>query len=212
MLEHVWNRAKMAKTVSQVVIATDHQGIRETAEKFGATVVMTSPRHPTGTDRISEVASRFKTSFVVNVQGDEPFIHPDSIDAAVDGLHSAEDAVMSTLVTPLAPHEVNDANAVKCVTNLAGRALYFSRQPLAGARKHLGLYVYRREFLLGFSKLPRGPLEASERLEQLRVLENGLEICVVETRHDSIGVDTEEDLTRARERAAQTTGDDTHHV
>ena len=214
MLERVWERAKMSRA-DQVIIATDHFGIRETAQAFGATVVMTDPRHPSGTDRVSQAAEQFNASVVVNVQGDEPYIEPLSIDAAIEALLASDgDVVMSTLMTRFRPGaDAGDPSAVKVVTDRKGHALYFSRLPVPYLRdpadgahgvwyKHLGLYVYRRDFLLAFPKLPRGPLEAAERLEQLRVLENGYRICVVETEHDSIGVDTEDDLARARERAA----------
>jgi len=201
MLERVWERAQMAHSVDQVMIATADREIQEVAQAFGATVVMTDPGHPTGTDRIAQVAAQFPAPLIVNLQGDEPFLDPDSIDAAIAPLLQEEAAIMSTLMTRLQPSELADTNTVKVVVDRCGQALYFSRQPLAGAFKHLGLYVYRQEFLLAFAKLPRGPLEIAERLEQLRVLENGYRICVVETPHDSIGVDTELDLARAREHA-----------
>jgi 3-deoxy-manno-octulosonate cytidylyltransferase (CMP-KDO synthetase) len=220
MLERVWERAKLSRA-DQVIIATDHPGIRETSQYFGATVVMTDRGHPSGTDRVSQAAEQFNADVVVNVQGDEPFIEPSSIDAAIDGLlSSGREVVMSTLMTRFRTEEdADDPSAVKVVTDRNGLALYFSRLPVPFLRdssggttavwyKHLGLYCYRREFLRAFPKLPRGPLETSEKLEQLRVLENGYRICVVETEHDSIGVDTEDDLARACERAKE----HIHHV
>lgn len=213
MLERVWERARMARLVHQVVIATDSLEIFRAAQAFGAQAVMTSPEHPSGTDRVSQAAEQFPSSLVVNVQGDEPFIEPASIDQAIEPLLGESAAVMSTLMTRFRnPADADQASAVKVVTSLDGHALYFSRLPIPFLRdpaedtatiwyKHLGLYVYRRDFLLRFPRLPRGPLEAAERLEQLRVLENGYKIRVVETEYDSIGVDTEEDLARVREMA-----------
>jgi 3-deoxy-manno-octulosonate cytidylyltransferase (CMP-KDO synthetase) len=228
MLERVWERARMARLVHQVVIATDHPDIFLAAQAFGAQAVMTSPAHLSGTDRVSEVAGKaaeqFPGSLVVNIQGDEPFMEPASIDQAIEPLLTENDAVMSTLMTRFRnPADAANPSAVKVVTSLDGHALYFSRLPIPSLRdsaeasgeskaleldaagtiwyKHLGLYVYRRDFLLRFPRLPRGPLEAAEKLEQLRVLENGYKIRVVETEYDSIGVDTEDDLARAREMA-----------
>jgi 3-deoxy-manno-octulosonate cytidylyltransferase (CMP-KDO synthetase) len=224
MLQRVWERAQMARLVHQVVIATDSREIFQAAEGFGAQVVMTSPEHPSGTDRVSEVAQKvvaqkvgepLPASLVVNVQGDEPFIEPAAIDQAIEPLLGDSDAVMSTLMTPFrSPAEAAEASVVKVVVGLDGHALYFSRLPIPFLRdlsggpepiwyKHLGLYVYRRDFLLRFPHLPRGPLEAAEKLEQLRVLENGYKIRVVETEYDSIGVDTEEDLARVRAMARE---------
>ena len=213
MLERVWGRARMARLVHQVVIATDSAEIFHIAQSFGAQAVMTSPEHPSGTDRVSQAAEQFPASLVVNVQGDEPFIEPAAIDQAIEPLLEENDAVMSTLMSRFrSPADAAEASVVKVVAGLDGHALYFSRLPIPFVRdlssgpgpiwyKHLGLYVYRRDFLLRFPHLPRGPLEAAEKLEQLRVLENGYKIRVVETDYDSIGVDTEEDLARAREIA-----------
>jgi 3-deoxy-manno-octulosonate cytidylyltransferase (CMP-KDO synthetase) len=218
MLQRVWERARMARLVSQVVIATDCREIQHASEAFGAQVVMTSPEHPSGTDRVSEVAHKvaeqFPASLIVNVQGDEPFIEPASIDQAVEPLLADSDAVMSTLMTPFrSPADAVETSAVKVVVGLDGHALYFSRLPIPFLRdlssgpsvwyKHLGLYVYRRDFLMRFPQLPRGPLEVAEKLEQLRVLESGYKIRVVETEYDSIGVDTEEDLARVRAMAME---------
>ncbi len=213
MLERVWERARMARLVHQVVIATDDPGIFQAAQAFGAQVVMTRPAHPSGTDRVAQAAEQFSATLVVNVQGDEPFIEPESIDQAIAPLLSESDAVMSTLMTRFRnPADAAQPSVVKVVVSQDRHALYFSRLPIPFRRdpaegngpvwyKHLGLYVYRRDFLLRFPSLPRGPLEAAEKLEQLRVLENGYKIRVVETEYDSIGVDTEEDLARVREMA-----------
>jgi 3-deoxy-manno-octulosonate cytidylyltransferase (CMP-KDO synthetase) len=167
---------------------------------------MTRADHLTGTDRVAEAASAEDASIVVNIQGDEPLIDPNAIDLAILPLVHDADVVMSTLKKRIDhPSEIDDPNVVKVVTNSTGDALYFSRSAIpcerdAGTRsasfKHIGLYVYRRKFLLNYSTLPVGPLETSERLEQLRALENGYPIRVVETDYESVGVDTPQDLER----------------
>jgi len=218
MLERVYARVCRSRLVTRVVIATDDERIHRAGQKFGAEVQLTDPGHSSGTERVAEVAARIREApIVVNVQGDEPFIEPEAIDQAIapmlEAAAAAAGAPVCTLMTALRnAEEAADPNVVKVVTDRAGRALYFSRarvpyvRDAADARrvtyyKHLGLYVYEREFLLRFPALPRGPLEALEKLEQLRVLENGYSIRVVETEHDSLSVDTEEDLARARLQA-----------
>jgi len=188
------------------MIATDDRRVYEAARAFGAPVRMTRPDHLSGTDRVAEVASAESASIVVNIQGDEPLIDPDAIDAAVLPLIHDEQVAMATLKKRIEdPREISDPNVVKVVTNRAGDAIYFSRCPIPFVRegvqagmhfKHIGLYVYRRDFLLSYSSLPVGPLEGCERLEQLRALENGHPIRVVETEYESVGVDTPEDLAR----------------
>lgn len=209
MLEHVWERALMTRYLTSVVIATDDERIREAATSFRARVVMTRSDHLSGTDRVAEAASAFDAHIVVNIQGDEPLIDPAAIDAAILGLLESDDAPMATLATRIERAEdVHDPNVVKVVIDAQGNAIYFSRAPIpfprdpsAGAAhfKHIGLYVYRRDFLLEYPGLPVGPLERAERLEQLRALENGHKIRVVETAYDSIGVDTPEDYQRIAE-------------
>jgi len=219
MLERVYRRVLRSSLVTRVAIATDDRRICDAAEAFGAEVFMTAAAHPSGTDRVAEVARCFpEFPIVVNVQGDEPFIEPEAIDQAIRPLLHDAAAPVSTLKTALTDaKQIMDPNVVKVVTDSAGRALYFSRasipyqrdasgKPAVACFKHLGLYVYRRDFLLAFPGLSRGPLEQSEKLEQLRVLENGYAIQVVETVHDSVGVDTEEDLECARRRAAAEEG------
>lgn len=217
MIQRVWERTKLARRIDRVVIATDSSEIQRVAEGFGAEVAMTDPGHTSGTDRVAEVAESVEASLVINVQGDEPLIDPTSIDLAIEPMMGPmlerTDVVMCTLMKRFDdPEEVVQPSVVKVVTDRHGNALYFSRSPIPCRRdpadtvtwyKHLGLYVYQRDFLLRFPKLPRGPLEAAEKLEQLRVMENGYKIRVVETVHDSIGVDTEEDLARARALAAK---------
>lgn len=204
MLQHVWERAGRARSLSRLVIATDDQRIFQAARGFGAEVRMTRADHPSGTDRAAEVAAQDGAGVIVNIQGDEPLIDPEAIDAAVRGLAESGGAPMGTLKKRIEdPGELNNPNVVKVVTDLKGNAVYFSRWAIPFARspeaahyKHIGLYVYRRDFLLAYSGLPVGPLEQAEKLEQLRALENGYRIRVVETGYESLGVDTPEDLRR----------------
>lgn len=204
MLQHVFERASQARYVHNVIIATDDQRILEAARAFGAPARMTRADHQSGTDRVAEVAASENASVVVNIQGDEPLLDPAAIDAAVLALTSDPDVSMATLAKRIEnPAEVTDPNVVKVVSDLAGDAIYFSRSPIPYVReggaahfKHIGLYVYRRDFLLAYSGLRVGPLEQAERLEQLRALENGHRIRVVETDYESFGVDTPEDLER----------------
>lgn len=173
------------------------------AEEFGADVRMTSLSHETGTDRIAEVAAGLDCEIVVNIQGDEAEIEPDAIDAAVEALAGSPDAVMSTLAYRTSdPVRAADPNVVKVVTGSDGRALYFSRAPIPHLRDkdaessfllHVGLYAYRRNFLLEYPKMPQTPLEKTEKLEQLRAIENGYIIQVAETNYQALGVDTPAD-------------------
>jgi 3-deoxy-manno-octulosonate cytidylyltransferase (CMP-KDO synthetase) len=211
MLQHVYERASQARYLSKLIVATDDERIYKTARSFGAAVVMTRADHLSGTDRVAEAASGDHASVIVNIQGDEPLIDPLAIDAAALALLDDPDVPMATLKKAIEDRrEIDDPNVVKVVTNLAGDAIYFSRCAIPYERegpftrgdgggvhyKHLGLYVYRREFLLAYSSLPVGPLERMERLEQLRALENGHRVRVVETEYESLGVDTPEDLER----------------
>jgi 3-deoxy-manno-octulosonate cytidylyltransferase (CMP-KDO synthetase) len=205
MLQHVYERASQARYLSKLIVATDDERIYDAARSFGARVVMTRADHLSGTDRVAEAASGENADVVVNIQGDEPLIDPAAIDAATLALLDDPDLPMATLKKAIEdPREIADPNVVKVVSNFAGGAIYFSRSPIPFARdqagglyyKHLGLYVYRRDFLLAYSDLPVGPLERMERLEQLRAIENGHRIRVVETEYESLGVDTPEDLER----------------
>ena len=204
MLQHVWERAARARTLQRLVVATDDERIYTEARRFGAVARMTRADHASGTDRVAEVAGGDAADVIVNIQGDEPLIDPEAIDTAVNGLLQSSGARMSTLKKRIQdPSELTSPNVVKVVTDLSGDAIYFSRSPIPFVRggesahfKHIGLYVYRRDFLLGYSALPVGPLERAEKLEQLRALENGYKIRVVETEYDSVGVDTPEDLAR----------------
>jgi len=208
VLQHVYERASQARYVTKILIATDDSRIEAAARSFGAPVRMTRADHASGTDRIAEVASAEAAEIIVNIQCDEPLIDPAAIDAAVLALCDDDEAPMGTLKRRIEdPADIDNSNVVKVVTDLAGNAIYFSRHPIpyqretavgaTGHFKHIGLYVYRRDFLLRYSDLPVGPLETAEKLEQLRALENGYRIRVAETEYDSLGVDTPEDLERA---------------
>lgn len=207
MLQHVYERSSLARYLVSTIIATDDERIAATARGFGAKVRMTRSDHLSGTDRVAEAVSSETAEIIVNIQGDEPLIDPDAIDAAILPMVHDPDLTMCTLKKRIEDiREVHDANVVKVVTDRSGDAIYFSRCPIphhvepppsrTGYFKHIGLYVYRRDFLLGYSTLPVGPLEMAERLEQLRALENGHRIRVVETDCESLGVDTPQDLER----------------
>jgi 3-deoxy-manno-octulosonate cytidylyltransferase (CMP-KDO synthetase) len=207
ILQHVFERASEARYLTQVIIATDDDRIADAARSFKAPIRMTRADHVSGTDRVAEVASADAADLVVNIQGDEPLIDPTAIDAAVLAMVDDFDSPMGTLKKRIEdPDEISNPNVVKVVTDRAGRAIYFSRLPIPHVRedyggavsltryKHIGLYIYRRDFLLSYPDLPIGPLEQAERLEQLRALENGHSIRVVETEYESLGVDTPGDL------------------
>jgi 3-deoxy-manno-octulosonate cytidylyltransferase (CMP-KDO synthetase) len=205
MLQHVFERAEQARYLTRTIIATDDERVYDAARAFGAPVRMTRPDHLSGTDRVAEAASAENADIVVNIQGDEPLIDPAAIDAAILPLVHEPGTLMATLKKKIEdPREVNDPNVVKVITNREGDAIYFSRSAIPYDReragvayyKHIGIYVYRRDFLLSYSSLPVGPLESAERLEQLRALENGYSIRVAETEYESWGVDTPEDLER----------------
>jgi len=206
MLQHVYERASLARYLTATIIATDDERVYNAARSFGARVVMTRADHVSGTDRVAEAASAENAELVVNIQGDEPLIDPAAIDAAILPLAHDPEIVMGTLKKAIEdPREIADPNVVKVVTDRNADAIYFSRCPIPYERdqatprthfKHIGLYVYRRDFLMAYSALPVGPLEQAERLEQLRALENGYRIRVVETEYESLGVDTPEDLER----------------
>ena len=210
MIEHVYRRACAARNVDAVIVATDDERIADAVRKFGGDVRLTRATHATGTDRIAEVAATLDCDLIVNLQGDEPLIEPGTIDEAVEPFRDDAGLLMTSLCHRFEPSEdVLDPHAVKVVMDRRGRALYFSRSPIpfvrgaagdppVGPYKHIGLYVQRREFLLTVASLEPTPLERAEALEQLRVLEHGFSIRMVETRHISIGVDTPEDLERVR--------------
>jgi 3-deoxy-manno-octulosonate cytidylyltransferase (CMP-KDO synthetase) len=209
MIQWVWERACTAKTATRVCIATDDARIESAAKGFGAEVVMTRAEHPSGTDRLAEVAQGDTAEIFVNVQGDEPLITGDVIDAVVAPLLADPAVLMASACRKFsADEDPHSPDVVKVVRAQNGDALYFSRSAIPFDRDgvgaayfaHIGLYVYRREFLLGLGKLTPTPLEQAEKLEQLRVLEHGARIRMVEVAYESIGVDRPEDLSRAEAR------------
>ena len=204
MIQHVYERACRALLPQEVVVATDSKIVADAVESFGGKVMMTSPDHPSGTDRLAEVALSYPDiDVIVNVQGDEPMIPPEVIDKLAQAFEDDKDLNMTTLKTLMGEEEYNNPNAVKVVTDQNGYALYFSRSLLPYPRnktadfkvyKHVGIYAYRRSFLLSYSAYEPTPLEQIEGLEQLRVLENGQRIKVLESKFQGIGIDTQEDL------------------
>ncbi len=203
MIVRVYERAARAKNIDAVIVATDDERILAAVEQHGGKAMMTRADHPTGTDRLAEVAEKYVDyDVIVNVQGDEPLIEPSLIDELAALFNEDENLRMATVKTPITDaEEQKNPNNVKVVTDKNGFALYFSRSLVpyprnAGATvyKHIGIYAYRRDFLAEFAKLPATPLEKSESLEQLRALENGCRIKVIETAQKFVGVDTEEDL------------------
>ena len=209
MIEHVYRRASAASTVSRVIVATDDRRILDVVRGFGGEAVMTSAAHQSGTDRLAEAAGALACDVVVNVQGDEPLLAPESIDAAVEPFAHDAALEMSTLRRAITdPAELRNPNVTKVVVDRAGFALYFSRapipftragQPEAPAWAHIGMYVYRRTTLLRVAALPPTAMERAEALEQLRALEYGIRIKAIESAHETIGVDTREDLERVRQ-------------
>jgi len=203
MIYYVYQRSKKAKCIDDVIVATDDERIKNAVERFNGKAVMTSKVHKTGTERIAEVAKNIDVDIIVNVQGDEPLINSKVIEQAVIPLIEDKSIRMCTLMTKLTKErEYNDINIVKVITDKEGFALYFSRSLIPYPRekkhfivyKHIGIYVYRRDFLLEYANMQPTPLEQIECLEQLRVLENGFKIKVIETNYDSISVDTPKDL------------------
>jgi 3-deoxy-manno-octulosonate cytidylyltransferase (CMP-KDO synthetase) len=213
LIVHTYERTIQASCVDRVLIATDDERVVDALKEYGIETVMTRSDHESGTDRIAEAAEGIDVEIVVNVQGDEPLVDPSTIDQAVHALIDHPEAAIATAKHSIQRWEdIEDPNVVKVVTDLRGRALYFSRSRIPYIRgknvddigertywQHVGLYVYRKEFLAQFPRLEVTPLEELEKLEQLRALENGCTIVVVETDHKSIGVDTPEDLERVRE-------------
>ncbi len=206
LVRRVYERASLAKVPEIVLVATDHEDIAAEVSSFGGTAVMTSVDCPTGTDRLAEVAAKYPDyDIIVNVQGDEPLIDPDVIDRLAQLLVEKEELVMATVATPLAEEEYDDPSAVKVVVNQKGEALYFSRSLIPYPRhdfvtpplKHVGIYAYRRTFLLDYANMAQTPLEVAESLEQLRALENGFKIGVIIEKTADIGIDTPEDLAKA---------------
>jgi 3-deoxy-manno-octulosonate cytidylyltransferase (CMP-KDO synthetase) len=205
MVEWVWRAAIASGLMDPVVVATDSEDVASVCRERGIPVAMTSPKCPSGSDRVREVAGQIDADIYVNIQGDEPTLTADFFPPLLE-LFARPEVEVTTLAVPCPQDEFLNPNAVKVVTALDGRALYFSRATIpfdrdatgfAGYRKHLGIYAYRKAALERFAALPASPLEKLERLEQLRLLENGIAIYVADAPRDTIGVDTEEDLVRA---------------
>jgi 3-deoxy-manno-octulosonate cytidylyltransferase (CMP-KDO synthetase) len=215
MIQHVWERAKQAKILDEIIIACDHELVEKAALSFGAKTVLTSKSHLCGTDRIAEVVNPLDVKIIVNIQADEPLINPMMIDSVARALLDDKDISMATLRKRIDDEAlINDPNVVKVVVDKFNFALYFSRSriPFSAADseaekpvyyKHIGLYAYTKDFLFTFKKLPVSNLERAEKLEQLRVLEEGFRIKAIETKYDTIGVDTPDDLLRVKEYLAQ---------
>jgi len=209
LVQWVWEAAKAAKRVTRVVVATDSEKIARAVQGFGGEPVMTSPRCPSGTDRVAQVARKSRAGIVVNVQGDEPLLQPHTIDRVVEVLQQDEQAVMSTAVRKAENEkEWRNPHAVKVVLDRLNYALYFSRAPIPAESHggplaqaphwiHIGLYAFRRPFLFRFAALPPSTLEQAERLEQLRVLEHGCSIKAVVVSQPTCGVDRPEDVKKA---------------
>jgi len=229
MIQHVWERAKEAKVLDDLIIATDSEQVISIVKGFGGKVVYTSKDQPSGSDRIAEVVNPIDVEIIVNIQGDEPLIHHSMIDSLATALLEDKSIPMATLVKRIEKKEdFFNPNVVKVVIDKDGNALYFSRSPVPYLRslepaqhsvldvaswfshhsydpesvryyKHIGIYAYTKDFLFTYTNLPKSMLENSEKLEQLRALENGYKIRTIETQYDTIGVDTLEDLKKVEE-------------
>lgn len=210
MIEHVWQRAGQSRLLNEIIIACDDARILKVAQEFGAKAVLTSADHPSGTDRIAEAIANFPAEIIVNIQGDEPLIEHSVIDNLVTALHNDSSCLMATAIKIIqSKAELDNPNVVKAVVDTSGNALYFSRSVIPYDRdnagferlkyyKHLGIYAYRRNFLLKFKDMPKSLLEKAENLEQLRALEAGVKIKTVVTDVETVGVDTPEDLARVQ--------------
>jgi 3-deoxy-D-manno-octulosonate cytidylyltransferase len=208
MIQHVVERVHQAQSVKSILVATDDERIKQAVESFGGQAILTRPDHRTGTDRVAEVATHVDAELYVNIQGDEPLIDPDTIDAVIGAMLEDDSVQIATPCTAITqPNQIMDPNIVKVVLDFDSNGLYFSRAPIPWVRdtkttvaahhwKHIGLYGFRRDALLEFPTLPPGELEHIEQLEQLRWLENGFHIRVVETDYDAVSVDVPADIER----------------
>jgi 3-deoxy-manno-octulosonate cytidylyltransferase (CMP-KDO synthetase) len=208
MIQHVVERVRIAKHPTRILVATEDQRIKDAVEKFGAEAILTRHDHRTGTDRVAEVASHLAADIYINVQGDEPLINPGTLDAVAAAMAEDESVQLATPCSAIThQNEIMDPNVVKVVQDFDANALYFSRAPIPWVRdtgskvaashwKHIGLYGYRRDALLEYPTLPPGELERIEQLEQLRWLENGFRIHMVETEYDAVSVDVPADVER----------------
>jgi len=215
LIRHVWEKATLCKELDEVLIACDHQEVFKAAQNFKARVVMTDPRHPSGSDRIAEAVKNLNADVVVNIQADEPFIDPRTIDALAVLLKQDTNTMMGTVIKEITDDaDFLNPNVVKCVVDGQGYALYFSRSPIPHHRnknaslfpknyKHLGLYAYRKKILMEFTNWPKGALESIEELEQLRALEHGVKVKTTVSTYESMAVDTPQDLQKAIEWFAQ---------
>ena len=207
MIEWVYRRTKECSLLQEVIVATDDERIQKLVEGFGGKAIMTSQSHKTGTERLAEVAQKLPADYYLNIQGDEPLVRSDLLELLIGPL-LRKGALMSTLATAIEETELTDPNRVKVVVDFADQALYFSRAPIPFSRGqyvsnpllHMGFYGLQRDFLLAYPHLPRGPLEASEDLEQLRALENGYRISVVKSNYRTVGVDCLADLDLVKKR------------
>ena len=208
IVQWVWERTKASKA-DEVIVASDSEEVIRAVQAFGGNAQMTSPNHPSGSDRIWEVASKLDCDIIINVQGDEPFMEPSVIDSLIDVMQESPAPDMATVVVPSTREQIaNNPNSPKVVVSADNTALYFSRSPIPFLReggtdmplyKHWGIYAYSRAALSRFVSLPESPLEKCEKLEQLRALENGMKIKVIKTNFQSIGIDTPEDLVQAEQ-------------
>lgn len=206
MIWWVWQRARKAKKLDQLVIATDDKRILKIAEEFGAEALMTSMKHRSGTERVAEVAQKIKGDIFINIQGDQPLIEPKAIDKIASFLAKSPEVAMATGKVRISKEEAQQEDTVKVVVDKNDRALYFSRSPIPFSRnpqaeywRHIGIYGYRRDFLIKLIKIPQTSLSETEGLEQLKALEYGFSIKVLTVESDSFGVDTREDLERVKE-------------
>jgi 3-deoxy-manno-octulosonate cytidylyltransferase (CMP-KDO synthetase) len=211
LIQHVWENARQAKQLDDLLIACDHPDVLKAAQSFGAKAVMTDANHPSGSDRICEAVRNLAFDIIVNIQGDEPFVSPAVIDDLCGALQKDTRLNMATVIKGITDQEeFENPNVVKCTIDHEGYALYFSRSPIPYDRndrspvgmkryKHFGLYAYRKDFLLQYTGWPKSMLESTEQLEQLRVLERGHRIKTIITQHESIAVDTPADLERAEQ-------------
>lgn len=207
MIQYVWEQAKQAKSLDDLIIAADDERVMKVAQEFGGKVVFTARGHSTGTDRLTEIVNPLDVKFVVNIQADEPLLEPRMVDDLVYALKRDSNVSMATVIKKITNEDdITNPNVVKVVVDKNGGALYFSRLPIPYIRddkgkkkidlyyKHIGMYAYTKDFLFTYTNLPHSKLEEAEKLEQLRALEHGYKIKTVETKYETIGVDTPEDL------------------
>jgi len=208
MIQRVWERVRQCRRIEDILVACDHPEVMEAVKAFGGRAVMTSDSHPSGTDRIAEAVKNEAVEIIINIQGDEPLIVPEVIDELAGALLDNAEYPMASMMTTIHDEETwQNPNAVKVVVNQRGEAMYFSRAPIPYRRdgkdarevkifKHIGLYAYRKDFLMKFAQLPDSLLEQTEKLEQLRVLQAGFSIKMIETDYDSVGVDAPVDIAK----------------